>query len=117
VLLLGPSYLGDNISHNNQSKHSFCILQLWMLDPIANIVIPLPFWHFLNIFFFNFNNKNKNILKFLVFKWEKNALGTLHHQALWTAINISNVKQISKTFGIANNCKKSAFIENNLIIF
>jgi hypothetical protein len=52
-------------------------------------------------------------LKFLLFKWEKNALGTLHHQALWMAINTSNV---SRTFGIANNCKKSTFIENNLII-
>jgi len=69
-----------------------------MLDPIANIVVPLPFWHFLNSFF-HFNNKNKNILKFLLFKWEKNALGTLHHQTLWIAINTSNVKQISRTFG------------------
>jgi hypothetical protein len=86
-----------------------------MLHPSANIVVPLPFWQFLNIFF-HFNNKYKNILKFLLFKWEKNALGTLHHQALWMAIKTSNVKQISRTFGIANNCKKSTFIENNLII-
>jgi hypothetical protein len=55
-------------------------------------------------------------LKFLLFKWETNALGTLHHQALWMEINTNNVKQISITFGIANNCKKSTFIENSLII-
>jgi len=46
--------------------------------------------------------------KFLQLKWEKNcqvilhSLGTSHHQALGRVVN-GNVKQISKTFGIASS--------------
>jgi hypothetical protein len=46
--------------------------------------------------------------KFLQLRWEKNcqvilhSLGTPHHQALGQVVN-GNVKQTSKTFGIASN--------------
>jgi hypothetical protein len=61
------------------------------------------------ISFLHFNNKNTNILKFLQLRCGKKCqvilhyLRMLHHQVLRQAIN-NNVKQISRTFDIANNC-------------